>query len=134
MIVSDVMTENPITASSTSTIFDVMERMAQEDIRHMPVVDRHELVGFLSDRDLRAYSFELMLEAPESAKAKLKKPVSDVMSGDVLSVEPETDLADVCDLLIENKVGAVPVVDPVEGNLVGIVSYIDVLRAARDSL
>jgi acetoin utilization protein AcuB len=56
------------------------------------------------------------------------------MSSDVICVEPETDLSDVVALLLEHKIGAIPVVDPDTRAVVGIVSYIDVLRAVQDSL
>ena len=45
----------------------------------------------------------------------------------MVSVGPDDPLSDVVELMLEHRVGAVPVVGP-EGRLVGIVSYIDVLR------
>jgi acetoin utilization protein AcuB len=56
------------------------------------------------------------------------------MSPDVIAVAPEAELGEVVDLLLEHRVGAVPVVRPETGELIGIVSYIDVLRVLRDSL
>ena len=54
------------------------------------------------------------------------------MSADVVKVYPETDLGEVIDRMLDEKVGAVPVVDADTGDLLGIVSYVDVLRALRD--
>jgi CBS domain-containing protein len=51
------------------------------------------------------------------------------MTGDPITVDEETELTEVIDLMIEHKVGALPVV--AEDKLVGIVSYVDVLKAAR---
>ena len=56
------------------------------------------------------------------------------MSSDVIYVEPETDLSEVVALLLEHKIGAIPVVQPDTRAVVGIVSYIDVLRAVQDAL
>jgi acetoin utilization protein AcuB len=56
------------------------------------------------------------------------------MSADVVAVGPEAELGAIVDLLIEHRVGAVPVVKPESGELIGIVSYVDVLAALRDSL
>jgi len=134
MLVSEVMTKEPFSAGSGTSIHEVLERMIDRDIRHMPIVDRGELVGVVSDRDLKSYSFEAILDDPNAARARLKKPVSTVMTGEPLQVAPEDELSEVVDILLENKIGAVPVVDPVEGNLVGIVSYVDVLRAVREVL
>jgi acetoin utilization protein AcuB len=50
----------------------------------------------------------------------------------VVTVNPESDVAEVIDLMIEHKIGAVPVVEADSTRLVGIVSYVDALRAARD--
>ena len=134
MLVSELMTKDPYSAGSDTSIHEVLERMMDRDIRHMPIVDRGELVGVVSDRDLKSYSFEAILEDPSAARVRLKKPVSTVMTGEPLQVAPEDEVGDVVDLLLENKIGAVPVVDPVEGHLVGIVSYVDVLRAVREML
>jgi CBS domain-containing protein len=49
------------------------------------------------------------------------------MSSNVLSVGLEADLAEIIDLMLDQRVGAVPVVDA-DGTLVGIVSYVDILR------
>lgn len=44
------------------------------------------------------------------------------------------DVVEAIDLMIEHRIGAVPVVEPGTGELLGIVSYVDALRAARDLL
>jgi acetoin utilization protein AcuB len=49
-------------------------------------------------------------------------------------VDPETEVSEAIDLMIEHRIGALPVVEPDSTKLVGIVSYVDVLRAARDLL
>jgi acetoin utilization protein AcuB len=56
------------------------------------------------------------------------------MSPDVIAVAPDAELGEVIDLLVENRIGAVAVVRPETDELVGIVSYIDVLQAMRDLL
>lgn len=133
MRAKDVMTERPCTAQTTTTLYDAMHAMWEQGFRHLPVVDDGSLVGMLSERDLRGESLSL-LDDPANARAWLRQAVAARMVGDVLSVDPETDLSEVIDLLLENHVGALPVVDAVDGEVVGIVSYVDVLRALRDSL
>jgi CBS domain-containing protein len=56
------------------------------------------------------------------------------MSADVVAAEPETDVSELVTLFIEHKVGAIPVVVPDTRRVVGIVSYIDILRALREEL
>ena len=128
----DVMTPSPVTRNPTASLSEVMETMLDKDIRHLPIVSGEELVGMVSDRDMRQFSRDLISDNGR-AKAQLAAPISKMMSGDVLTVEPEDDLDDLIELMVEHKVGAVPVVDG-DGSLVGIVSYIDILRAALGKL
>ena len=130
MIAQDVMTRDPITAQSTATVYDVMRTMLDEGIRHLPVVEGKDLVGVISDRDLRGFSLSL-LDEPARAQERLRARITSIMNSDVISVEPDTDVGDIIDTFLDNHIGAVPVVDAVDGDLVGIVSYVDVLRALR---
>jgi len=52
----------------------------------------------------------------------------------VISLGTDASVSDVIELMIEQKIGAIPVVNPLDGTLVGIVSYIDVLRLAAEEL
>ena len=54
------------------------------------------------------------------------------MSAGVVSVDPETEVGEVVDLMIEHRIGAVPVVARGTDEIVGIVSYVDVLRASKE--
>jgi acetoin utilization protein AcuB len=134
MVVEEVMTRNPLTVDAAAPIRTVMTALGQNDVRHIPVLDGGELVGIVSDRDLREYSAPAVLafEHPDEIRRLLERPISTLMTGDVLYVHPETELDEVVDMLVEQKVGAIPVVSTSTQDLVGIVSYVDVLRAARD--
>jgi acetoin utilization protein AcuB len=105
-------------------------------IRHIPVVQGGALVGMLSDRDLGQLDIGrvLGLEGAAAARAELARSVIESMSADVIFVHPETEVADVIGLLIEGRVGALPVIRPNTREVVGIISYVDVLRALQDRL
>ncbi len=130
----DVMTPNPITVTPQATLAEVWDLMREADIRHVPVVRGGILIGMLSDRDLASLDVGRVLttEGADALRRALGTPVVAAMSSDVISVEPEADLDDVIDLMIESKVGAIPVVLPDTGELVGIASYVDVLRAVQE--
>jgi acetoin utilization protein AcuB len=83
----------------------------------------------LSDRDLLVVAGGL-LAGLDPARAGASQVVG-VMSTDVLAVDPDTDLGEVVSIMLEERVGAVPVVMPGTRELVGIISYIDLLAAAR---
>ena len=124
MIARDLMTPNPTTVTPQASIAEAWELMRELEIRHVPVVQDGALVGMLSDRDLARLDIARMLALP----------IVNVMSSDVIAVEPESELSELVDLLIEHRVGALPVVHADTREVVGIVSYIDVLRAVQDRL
>ena len=127
----DLMTKDPISVEPSATVQDVMDLMMDKDIRHVPIVDGGELIGMISDRDLRQISWTAVVEG---GPARLTVPVSSLMSGDPISVDQEANATELIDIMIDQKIGAVPVVDETENRLVGIVSYMDVLKNARDVL
>lgn len=126
----DLMTADPATVTEVATIGDALQVLQAMNVRHVPVVNGDgEVVGMLSDRDLRAAAIPRTID-PEwlgDLRVALDTPVSRAMSADVVTVEEETPTATIIELMLESKIGAVPVVDA-EGTLVGIVSYIDILR------
>ncbi len=127
-VAREVMSARPTTISPDASMADAAQLRWTLDLRHLPVVDeRGKLVGMLSDRDLRSLSAPYVVPEADSGQNVLDARVRDVMSADVLSVRPESDLTDVVGLMLENHVGAVQVVDE-GGIVVGIVSYVDVLR------
>ncbi len=133
MNLTHVMTQSPATIESDATVSEAIELLHDLDVRHLPVVDGTELVGMLSDRDLRGLSLASTGgdEAEIAAGRYLERTVGEVMQGDIVTLDSEDSVSDAIDLLLEHRVGAVPVVDRL-GSLVGIVSYVDLLRACRD--
>ena len=135
MVVSDIMTRDVISVELTATVADVVALMHDNDFRHMPILSGSDLVGMVSDRDLRGYTMPVLdLDSGEIKRRNMQVPVADVVSTDTLSVGPEAPLSEVIEMMLEQKVGAVPVVDTFTDRLLGIVSYVDVLAAARDRL
>ncbi len=133
---ADLMTLDPVTVAPETSISDVWDLMRERDIRHVPVVQGGTLVGMLSDRDLTHLDLARILTAQgaDALRDELATPVVKVMSADVIVVGPETELSDVVELLIEHKIGALPVVESDTREVVGIVSYIDVLRELYERL
>ncbi len=135
MVVAEVMSRDPYTLDVGDTLKEAVLQLTEADVRHLPVLDHGSLVGIISDRDLRAAAPEAMLLAGEGRDESLMaRPVSEIMSSNVLSVVPEAELSEAVDLMLEHRVGAVPVVEADSLKLIGIVSYMDALRAARDLL
>jgi acetoin utilization protein AcuB len=134
MNASEVMTRDPVTIDPAATVAEAWDLMRELEIRHVPVADRGVLVGMVSDRDLARFDIgrALVADGAEALRRELGTPVVKVMSSDVVSVTPDADVTDLIELLVDHKIGAVPVVRPETREVVGIVSYVDVLRAVQE--
>ncbi len=132
MTVDDVMTPDPAFLGPEDSVRDVIDLLFSLDVRHVPIVRKGTLVGMISDRDVREATLPVLtaFENPDEARKVYQRSAADLMRGDVLAVERQTPVTEVIDLMLDQKIGAIPVVE--SGKLVGIVSYIDVLRVCRD--
>lgn len=129
MVVEEIMTRDPISIEASSPLSEAIRVLFELDVRHVPVIDNGELTGMLSDRDLRGLHSPGLSTGSEIASF-LERPVSQHMTGCVVAVGPEAEVSDVIELMVDRKIGAVAVVDGHDRALLGIVSYIDVLKAA----
>src|SRR5215831_17971227 len=73
MRVVDVMTTDPLTVTPTETIGQADELMNTNRIRQLPVVEGKELVGIVTDRDIRSFLSGSLLEDPEAREKALTK-------------------------------------------------------------
>jgi acetoin utilization protein AcuB len=123
MSVQSIMTKTVVSASPDVTVREAIELIDDNDIRHLPIVEHGRLVGIVSDRDMRGYE-------RERSDERLTTALRELMSHEPLCMEAGESIEALIDVMLEYKIGALPVVGP-GGELVGIVSYIDVLRHAR---
>jgi acetoin utilization protein AcuB len=128
MVVQEIMTSNPVAVDATDSLERVEALLRELDARHLPVLDAGSLVGIISDRDLGPLRAEIDGESRGEISA------GQIMSSDLITVTEETELSEVVDTLLAQRVGALPVVADDGRTLVGIVSYVDVLRAVREEL
>ena len=133
MRVADVMTEHPLTAQLDDTIGQADQIMDEAGIRQLPVVRDKELVGILTDRDIRSFLRGRLLGTPKEREKAMNTEVSAVMTSSPISLAPDDELREAVELFIEEKMGGIPVVDDEEG-LVGIVTYVDILRCFLERL
>jgi acetoin utilization protein AcuB len=136
MIARDLMTADPLTVTPDATIAEVWDLMREVDVRHIPVVQQDALVGMVSDRDLARVDMArlLKLEGAGALRDELATPIVQIMSSDVICVEPEAEVAEVIALLLEHRIGALPVVEAGTREVRGIISYVDVLRVLQGLL
>jgi acetoin utilization protein AcuB len=125
------MSRDVMTIGAAESCHDAVERMHRARIRHLPVVDgAGSLVGIVTDRDLRHRLFrpDILRTGNTRPVATLLKglAVKDLMSSPVVTARPEDELAAAAALMLEHKVGSLPVVE--HGRVVGVVTETDLLR------
>jgi acetoin utilization protein AcuB len=121
MEVARWMTKNPVTVESNQRLSAVRQKMDKGNFHRVPVVDDGEVVGMISDRDLRQHAGTL-----DNVK------VNGVMTRPVVTVTPTTMLEQAANLLVKHKIGGLPVVD--QGRVVGILTAADLMRAFAEVL
>ena len=129
MRVEDLMTRTPITTPPGTSVLDARQMMLRERIRHLLVVDNGQLLGIVTDRDIR-----LNLPSPATSLSVWEinhllagLTVARIMSKYVITVDPERDARDAARIMLDEKIGALPVLQ--RDRLVGIVTETDLLRA-----
>jgi len=134
MKVSDRMTRDVVTLEEEQSLRDALSLQQRHKIRHIPIVTDGDVVGILTDRDLKRASPSLLSGISQEKYDELLDStlVSQVMTRNPRTVTPETSLKEVAEILVKHKFGSLPVIDA--NQLVGIITDIDLLGALRDLL
>lgn len=118
MQVKKRMAKKLVTISPRISILKAMELMKQNSIRHLPVVEGGDLVGFVTEGDLRQ---AFLLSRVD------KVFIEDVMIKNPITISPEASLEEAAKLIFSHKIGGLPVVKG--KRLVGIITILDILQA-----
>ena len=121
------MTTNPLRVEPTASLSEAMGVLSLAGVRHLPVVENGKLLGMVSERDLLD-CFHVDKDRLEEGSSRT---VKEIMSEKLFSVDVEDEAKQVIESMLEGWVGAV-LVTAGEGELVGIISYVDILEAAKD--
>lgn len=108
----------PITIDRQALLQDASALMKEYGIRHLPVVDEDTMVGFITESDLRHFSFPSMVE---------DIPVHQVMVLNPITINPNASIETAARLIHDYKIGGLPVLD--KKKLVGIITLSDILAA-----
>ena len=126
--VKDIMTKEVSTLGRNDTLDLADDIMNLARIRHLPVLDEGRVVGVVSQRDLFRSALAAALGYGENAQKRLLRTlrVKEVMQEPAITISPEASVKDATRLMLESKIGCLPVV---EGRtVVGIVTETDILR------
>lgn len=132
MLVGRRMRTSLITLTKDATLARARELLHTHRIRHLPVVEGDRLLGILTDRDIRQASPSSAAGiSPDRTAAFLAQiPVSEAMVKDVRTVSPYTTIEEAARLMIEHKIGCLPVTE--SDRLVGIITETDILGVLVD--
>ena len=128
MQVREHMSTPAIVVSPDTPVAKAMEILRVRRIGRLPVVEDGRLVGIVSEPDLlRAMpSPATSLSVWEMPELLERLPVREVMTHDVVVVEPGARVQDAAQLMVDRKIGGLPVVEA--GRVVGIITETDVFR------
>lgn len=129
MRVNELMTANPITVPLDMPVVEAKQLMGHKRFRHLLVVDGTRLAGIVTDRDIKLNmpSPATSLSVWEVNYLLARLTVGAVMTTGVITVEPTRDAGDAARLMLDHKIGALPVMDG--GVIAGIVTESDFVRA-----
>jgi CBS domain-containing protein len=128
MKVRELMTKDVATVGRNDELTIADDIMNMKRLRHLPVVEDGRLVGILTQRDLFHAALSTALNFGEKAQKEFLKTVvvKEVMTDEVLTIDPGADIKEAARRMMEHKVGCLPVVE--NGKLVGLVTETDLLR------
>ncbi len=119
MLVGKRMSKDPVTVTAEDLLIQARLKMQRGGFRRLPVVSDGQLVGIITDRDMREHTG--YLDRTEVKTAMSKKPVT---------VTPATTLETAAQILLKRKIGGLPVME--NGRLVGVITTSDILQAFLD--
>jgi len=116
------MSSNPCSIDTDKSVAYAAKMMKKEDVGFAPIVEGDKLVGTVTDRDI---AVKVVAEGrnPESTT------VREIMSGNLVTIDPQQDLEEALRLMARNQVRRLPVVEE-DGKLVGVVAQKDVADEA----
>ena len=127
MKAKDIMVKEVATLDVEDELSLANDIMRLGRIRHLPVVEGEKVVGIISERDLFRSSLAQALGYGNKDTREVMKTlrIKDIMVKQVISISPDTDLKDAVALMVERKIGCLPVVQ--DHKLVGLITETDIL-------
>jgi len=129
MLVKNWMSKSPITVDVNDSMYHASKLLKENNIRGLPVMKNGNLVGVVTDRDLKRASASdaNTLDIHELLFLIEKIKVKKVMTKDPITIPLDYTIEEAAEVLLDNKLTGAPVVDN-EGELVGVITQTDIFR------
>ncbi|HAK80029.1 MAG TPA: CBS domain-containing protein [Runella sp.] len=126
--ISHIMTKNVATVQVSDDLHDVIDLVKKNHIRHVPVLEGHDVVGIISSTDINRLTFSSLFENQEGADEAILEmlSISQVMTQKPRTVEAALSIKEVAEILASEEYHALPVIE--NGQLAGIVTTTDVIK------
>jgi DHA2 family lincomycin resistance protein-like MFS transporter len=144
---SKILKRDVFTVHSEDTVLDALRAFVEKKVSGMPVVNNQgELSGFISDGDIMRYladqhtafknAYSFIIESDngkfdEKLSHLMQLPVSEIASKQVLSIDVNTNLGEVCRALVEHNLKKMPVLE--NGKMVGIINLSNITHYSVNS-
>ncbi|MEJ5329868.1 MAG: CBS and ACT domain-containing protein [Desulfobaccales bacterium] len=130
MLVKDWMTKDPVTITDDTSMMKAIHLMKQHRFRRLPVMHGGELVGVVTDRDLKeaSPSKATTLDVHELYYLLAELQVKDIMTRNPITVREDDTVEHAAQIMLEHTISGLPVVND-DGRLTGIITQSDVFRA-----
>ena len=131
LLVSDYMSENPITIEPEEPLMRALEIIRLRGVRRLPVAVGGMLVGLITEGDIKRAEPSTLTDSQEEFTRVMEgTPISRIMISKPVTTTADTPLMEAAEIMLNTKYGALPVV--AGGRVVGILTDNDLTRALVD--
>lgn len=130
--VQDWMRENPVTIDPDATLITAQELMVENEVRRLPVVERGELVGIITNSDIQRQIPATVEETDDDTRLLLtQRTVREVMTYSPMTINPSATIQEAAERMLEYQISGLPVVR--NGKVIGIITESDIFRLVVES-
>lgn len=127
--IRDIMVTRVATIDIDTSLKEIKEIFEKARFHHLPVLDKGNLVGVISDRDvLRAVSpFLGTLSERTTDAATLNKKAHQIMSRQPITARPDETIKSAAEMMLLKRLSCLPVME--KNKIVGILTLKDIVKA-----
>lgn len=131
--VKEYMSENVVTAGPDMPVREATRTMIKKGFRRIPVVKENVLIGIITASDIMRYlgSGDIFHKpVTDNVVGAFNVPIKSMIMRDIVWTRSDADIGKIAGMMLDKKVGALPVID--DGELCGIITERDIVRALAD--